>query len=99
MGVKLRKKSNPSGSTSLYLDIYSKGRRHYEFLSDLKLIKPRNPSDRVHNKNCLELANQIAINRAKEIVEKGYDLKKSDGRWVNVVGWMQGFIDNYRKKR
>ncbi len=98
MGVKLRKKINPSGSTSLYLDIYSKGRRHCEFLSDLKLIKPRNPSDKIHNKNCMDLANQIAVNRAKEILERGYDLKKSNGRWVNVVGWMQGYIKIYRKK-
>jgi integrase/recombinase XerD len=98
MGVKLRRKINRSGSISLYLDIYSKGRRHCEFLSDLKLVKPRSPYDRVHNKNCLELAKQITINRAKEIVERGYDLKKSDGRWVNVVDWMLGFIDNYRKK-
>ena len=46
----------------------------------------------------MDLANQIAVNRAKEILERGYDLKKSNGRWVNVVGWMQGYIKIYRKK-
>lgn len=98
MGVKLKKRVNRSGTTSLYLEIYHSGNRYYEFLDELKLKKPLSPSDRIYNKNCLEWAKQIEINRAKEIIEKGYDLKSNEGRLTGVISWMQDYINNYRKK-
>lgn len=98
MGVKLKKRQNRSGTISLYLEIYHSGKRYYEFLNQLKLKKPLSPSDRIYNKNCLEWAKQIEINRAKEIIEKGYDLKSNEGRLTGVISWMQNYINNYRKK-
>ncbi|MBE7170545.1 MAG: hypothetical protein INR73_08140 [Williamsia sp.] len=40
MSVKLRKRKNSDGTTTLYLDIYNNGKRPYEFLKHLKLDKP-----------------------------------------------------------
>lgn len=50
MSVTLRKPKNSDGSTSLLLDVYHNGKRTYEFLKDLKLRKPANPTDRQSNR-------------------------------------------------
>ena len=47
MTIKLRKKKLSDESYSLYLDIYDKGKRIYEFL-DLKLIKASNSFRVIH---------------------------------------------------
>jgi hypothetical protein len=50
MSVKLRKRENADGTTTLLLDIYHNGQRRYEFLKHLRLVKPANPADRAANK-------------------------------------------------
>lgn len=62
MKVHLRKKKLATGNTSLYLDIYFNGKRHYEFLK-LYLSKGNNPLDRQSNKETLKLAENIRAKR------------------------------------
>jgi len=98
MSVILRKRKNSDGSTTLYLDIYHKGRRAYEFLKELKLCKPANPVDRVTNKDNLELANKIAVKRAQELSANDYSMITDTGSKTVIVAWMQSFVDRYIKK-
>jgi site-specific recombinase XerD len=98
MSVILRKRKNSDGTTSLYLDIYYKGRRAYEFLKELKLCKPANPVDRMTNKDNLDLANKIAVKRAQELSARDYTMVTDSGKKTIIVDWMQTFVDSYRKK-
>ena len=59
MSVKLRSKKTKEGGQSLYLDIYHKGVRRYQFL-DIKITK--NDKNRKQKK---ELAEKITVLEAK----------------------------------
>jgi len=61
MSVKLRKRKLKSGRVSLYLDIYSSGQRHYDFL---RLYLDGN---RQANKETLQLAESIRAKRQLEL--------------------------------
>lgn len=98
MSVKLRKRKNSDGSTSLYLDIYNNGERKYEFLKHLKLIKPTNVNDRTTNKENLELAQKIAAKRGHELAANDYSIVTEAGRKTVVTDWMQHYVDRYKKK-
>lgn len=63
--VRLRQRLLKTGSTSLYLDIYIKGRRHYEYLN-LYLIPEKSREDKAKNRETLRFADAI---RAKRVVE------------------------------
>lgn len=60
--IRLRRKATQSGE-SLYLDIYFKGKRRYEFLR-LYLIPERTKADRLKNEQTLRLA--IATNPGEQ---------------------------------
>jgi integrase len=70
MGVKLREKSLKSGRTSLYLDIYHKGKRNYEFL-DLYLT-----GDRKNDKEAKRTAEAIRAKREIELFNEKYDFDR-----------------------
>lgn len=98
MSVTLRKKKNPSGTTSLYLDIYHNGKRDYEFLKELSLKRASSPIDREANAKNLELAKKIAIKRAQELSANDYNMSADAGKGTIVAVWMQAYIDKYKKK-
>lgn len=98
MSVKLRKRKNSDGTTSLYLDIYHNGKREYEFLKHLKLNKAANPLDRQANKENLLLAEKIMIKRAQDLSANDYSIITDTGKKTIVTEWMQSFIDTYKKK-
>ena len=66
MKVQLRKKKQSDGAESLYLDLYDKGQRSYEFL-DLKLVKPKSSADRQANREVFELSCKIRAKREHEL--------------------------------
>lgn len=76
--IKLRKRSNPSGVVSLYLDIYLDGKRSYEWLK-LYLIPEKTRADREKNAETLRLAEAI---RAKRIVDLKNGKFGFDGRFA-----------------
>ena len=63
--VRLRQRAMASGRVSLYLDIYFRGRRSYEYLR-LYLVPERTAADRESNRRALELAEAV---RAKRLIE------------------------------
>ena len=67
MAVKLRQRTLSDGTVSLYLDIYNKGRRKFEWL-DIRLS-----GNRETDKAILQIANKIAAERALEIACFKYD--------------------------
>lgn len=73
MSVKLREKQLKNGNISLYLDIYHKGKRSYEFL-DIRIAKPaRTPLERQSNKEAKELAKQLCAKRELAIQSAAYN--------------------------
>lgn len=97
MSVILRKRKNSDGSTSMFLDIYHKGERRYEFLKHLKLTKSSSPIDRQKNKENLQLAEKIVLKRAQELSASDYSMVTEFGKNTIVADWMQSFIDKYKK--
>lgn len=99
MSVKLREKKNKDNTTSLYLDIYHNGKRHYEFLQQLKLItKPSNPTQKHQNKINKELANKILINRQHELQGNDYDIIPKFKQNIDFVAFFEDFNNTYKKK-
>ncbi|HUQ66396.1 MAG TPA: phage integrase SAM-like domain-containing protein, partial [Flavitalea sp.] len=98
MSVKLRKRKNQDGTTSLMLDIYENGKRRYQFLKHLKLSKGSSIADRQKNKENLELAQKIANKQAHELAAGEYNIVTEAGKKTLVTEWMQSYIDKYKKK-
>lgn len=78
--VRLRQRRTPSGLVSLYLDIYTNGRRQYEYLR-LYLVTEKTRADKEKNRETLGLAEAI---RAKRVVEirngqYGFRSRQSEG--------------------
>lgn len=71
--VRLRRRKLVDGSTSLYLDIYYKGRRQYEFLK-LYLIPERTAADRQRNAQTLTFANTIKSQRVVDLQASAHGL-------------------------
>lgn len=97
MTVKLRKKKLAEETYSLYLDIYDKGHRKYEFL-DIKLIKPKNQVDRQANKENLELANKIRVKREHQLNSNSHGIISSDKQKINFILYFKQFNESYTKK-
>lgn len=98
MSVKLRRRKNADGTTTLMLDIYNNGKRTYERLQHLKLAKPSNMMDREDNKQRLQQAQQIAIDRAANLSATDYNMDSEAGKKTVVTTWMQSYVDGYTMK-
>lgn len=98
MSVILRKRKNADGSTSLRLDIYNNGQRKIETLTNLKLSKVSNVSDREENKKLMQQAEAIKAARAAELEANNYNMVSDAGKKTIITAWMQTFIDGYTKK-
>lgn len=69
--VRLRQKTLTNGNKSLYLDIYSQGKRRYEFLK-LYIIPGASREVKESNKQTLQLANAIKSQRIIELQTGAY---------------------------
>jgi len=98
MSVKLRKRKNADGTTSLRLDIYHNGQRTIETLKNLKLSKVSNVGDREENKKFLQQAEAIKATRAAELEASNYSMVSDTGKKTIITVWMQSFVDGYSKK-
>lgn len=98
MSVKLRKRKNADGTTSLRLDIYKHGKHTIETLKHLQLDKPSNIADRENNKEKLKQAEAITVKRAAELEANNYDMDVDLGKKTIVTVWMQSYVDSYSKK-
>ena len=75
--IRIRRKRLANGNVSLYLDLYSKGRRKYEFLR-LYLIPERCREDKEKNRATMQLANAIKSKRIVEMQNKRYGFECTD---------------------
>lgn len=98
MSVKLRKRKNANGTTSLMLDIYSDGERKYEFLKHLQLSSGTTIADREANKERLREAEKIAVTRAAELEANNYNMVSDAGKKTIIIKWMQDYVSGYTKK-
>jgi integrase/recombinase XerD len=97
MSVKLRKRENLDGTTSLILDIYDNGKRTYEFLKNLRLPAGNSLVDRQTKKEALELAKKIVVARAHQLDAHDYDVATEQAKKINVVDWMKAYAKSYKK--
>ena len=70
--VRLREKPLKDGNRSLYLDIYHKGVRKYEYLK-LYLIPETTPEAKMRNKETMRVAEQVKAERILALQSRGMD--------------------------
>lgn len=73
--VKLRQRELANGNHTLYLDIYWKGQREYEYLN-LYVKKSNKTADNEQNRQTLILADQIRAQRVIDLQSGKYKLKQ-----------------------
>lgn len=92
--VRLREKPLKDGNKSLYLDIYHKGIRKYEYLK-LYLVPELTPLEKEHNKETIKIAEQIKAERVLQIQGHGIDhwdvIKRAT---MPLVNWMQNYAEH-----
>lgn len=98
MSVKLRKRKNADGTTSLRLDIYNNGQRTIETLKHLQLAKPSNVLIIEQNKKLLQQAKEIAVTRSAELEANNYSMVTDAGKKTIITAWMQSYVNGYTKK-
>lgn len=74
--IKLRQRKMPSGTISLYLDIYIDGQRTYEYLK-LYLIPEKSKADKLLNRDTMGLAEAICSKRIIEFRNGRHGFKKN----------------------
>lgn len=74
--IKIRQKELANGNISLYLDIYWKGEREYDFLN-LYLINAKNGIDRDQNNKTMMVAEQIKAQRLVDLQSGKYRMKQT----------------------
>lgn len=93
--VRLRERPLKSGNISLYLDIYTNGKRHYDFLG-LYLVPEQTAKDRAQNKQTLALANAIKSQRIVDIQYGKHRFRVK--RDMRLSDFAQTEIERYRSR-
>lgn len=97
--VRLRVKTLKDGNRSLYLDLYDKGVRKYEYLK-LYLYPETSPEAKEHNNETMKLAQQVKAERILALqthggVEEWDSIKKST---MPMVIWMERYYEHPSRK-
>jgi len=92
MSIKIREKKLKDGSKSLYLDLYTTGRRQYEFLG-LYLSK-----NKAHNKETKELAESIRSKRQLELQASGFGLAPQFKKQTDFIVYFET-VFKYKKEK
>lgn len=95
--VKIRRKNLKNGNISLYLAIYIKGRREYEFLK-LYLVPEKTKTDKEKNKHTLALANSIKAQRIVDIQNNAWGFKSDYKERTLFFEYIKAHAEKRRKK-
>lgn len=95
--VRLREKPLKSGGASLYLDIYYKGKRYYEFLK-LYTVKPTDKEARERNKKTISIANQVKAQRIIEVESGAYKVKLEQSPDTPFFGYFDKICEDKEMK-
>lgn len=93
--IRLRQRRTPSGLISLYLDIYVKGRRSYEYLR-LYLVPEKTRADREKNRETLRFADAIRAKRVVELRNGLYGFQSQLGTSTRFFDYFQSLCERRR---
>jgi integrase len=99
MSVTIREKLLKNGDTSLYLDIYHKGSRRYEFLDLTLIAKPRTAVEKESNKTCKELADRIRLERDLELKSGNLGIKLPSRKGSDFLKYMHGLAEQRKASK
>jgi integrase len=96
--VRIRFKKLGNGNLSIYLDIYKEGKRAYEFLK-LYLVPERTPADKEVNRQMMELANAIKIQKIIELQNDANGFSNSGLKQkARLIDYLQKLSDEKRQQ-
>lgn len=95
--VHIRRKKMKQGGFSLYLDVYWRGSRSYEFLN-MYLIPERSPQDKQRNRQTIQLAEAIKSKRIVELQNNFYGFENEKNRKIKFFDYLKNFEDSYKQK-
>lgn len=99
MPVTLReRKPNSDGSITMFLDIYHKGERSYEFLNHLKLEPGTSPAAREKRKENRAKGEEIENQRRQELLANDFNMQLDQSKRTIVLQWMEKYLKEYDKK-
>ena len=91
--IKIRLKSLADGNKSIYLDIYWKGTRKYEYLK-LYLVPEVNPICKEQNKETMAVAERIKAERIKALHGHGVqDWEAVKQGSMLLTGWIKRYCE------
>ncbi len=94
--VRLRLKNLANGNKSFYLDIYSNGKRYYEFLK-LYLVPEHSLIDKEQNRQTANIANQIKAQRTIDLANGKVGKSNRKGGKMLFLDFMSLFYDEQEK--
>ncbi len=92
MSVKLRKKKLSDGRTSLYLDCYANGTRHYEFLNIYTL------PGAIENKEKLRQAEIVRTKRELEQSGERFGIVTDHRKSADFIKYAHVYLESYGKR-
>lgn len=95
--IRLRQRKMASGNISLYLDIYVKGKRRYEYLN-LYLIPENSRADKEHNRQVYALADTIRAQRLIDLRNKRYNLNDEAVASPYLINYYSIVLERKRKE-
>ena len=95
--IRLRQRKMTSGNISLYLDIYVKGKRKYEYLN-LYLIPENSRADKEHNRQVYALADTIRAQRLIDLRNKRYNLNDESVASPYLISYYSIVLERKRKE-
>jgi len=98
MSIALRKKAISGGRYSLYLDHYSKGQRRKEYLELYLFARPKDQTEKQHNKQVGDLAKSILYKRQQAELAGDHGENVAFKKNVNFLEYATKWVDSYSKK-
>lgn len=95
--IKIRTKKLEDGVESIYLDIYSDGKRKKEYLK-LYLLPETDKESKRKNKETLTLVNAIKVRKMMELQEGKYDFKSKKRAEIDLVEFIEETYEEYLEK-